>query len=251
MVKKLNKEAIDEITYLLDEVKDVVRLLKEFEIHIDSDCWSATTPTNHDYENILAWNRKDFETLDVSDIKSFNIGGNLVTGSEHQYKKEWIIAPKDLAEVQGDIFERYLVSIMNSVSLKHFKLRLDEPFGLVNNCGWEYYLVIEATIQESAIIDSDAETKKLVEEIMKEDMMCLDWHEYHEEEPYFVDKEEIEQIFNNAINQGDEIKANKLTENRYEVTFNGDILYFVCPFFAREQVIKDWKELKWLFKEYE
>lgn len=85
----------------------------------------------------------------------------------------------------------------------------------------------------------------------EEDMMCLDWHEYHEEEPYFVDKEEIEQIFNNAINQGDEIKANKLTENRYEVTFNGDILYFVCPFFARKQVREDWEELKWLFKEYE
>ena len=85
----------------------------------------------------------------------------------------------------------------------------------------------------------------------EEDLMCLDWHEYHDEEPYFVDKEEIEQIFKNAIELKDKPRANKLTENRYEVTFNGDLLYFVCPLNAREQVKEDWKELKWLFKEYE
>lgn len=85
----------------------------------------------------------------------------------------------------------------------------------------------------------------------EEDLMCLDWHEYHDEEPYFVDKEEIKQIFKNATEYNDPIRANKINENRYEVTFNGDLLYFVCPFNAREQVKEDWKELKWLFKEYE
>ena len=168
MVKKLNKEAIDEIMHLLNEVKDVVRLLDEFGIHIDSDCWSATHPVNHDYENILSWNRENFEILDMSDIKGFTIGGNIVTGSEHRYKNKIIIAPEELAEVQGDIFEKYLLSIMNSVSLKHFKLKFDEPYGLVDNGGWEHYLVIEATIQESAITN-DAETKKLVEEITNEE----------------------------------------------------------------------------------
>lgn len=87
----------------------------------------------------------------------------------------------------------------------------------------------------------------------EEDLMCLDWHEYHDEEPYFVDKEEIEQIFKREedLKTNKNIKAVKLTENRYEVTFNGDILYFICPLNARKQVKKDWKELKWLFKEYE
>ena len=87
----------------------------------------------------------------------------------------------------------------------------------------------------------------------EEDLMCLDWHEYHKKDPYFVDKEEIENIFKREKEMGyeDMIKAVKLTENRYEVTFNGDLLYFVCPFYAREQVKEDWKELKWLFKEYE
>ena len=85
----------------------------------------------------------------------------------------------------------------------------------------------------------------------EEDLMCLDWHEYHDEEPYFVDKEEIEQIFKRANSYNDEIKVNKINENRYEVTFNSDLLYFVCPTDAREEVKQDWKELKWLFKEYE
>lgn len=85
----------------------------------------------------------------------------------------------------------------------------------------------------------------------EEDLMCLEWHEYHDEEPYFVDKEEIEQIFKNATEYNDPIRANKINENRYEVTFNCDLLYFVCPLNAREQVKEDWKELKWLFKEYE
>ena len=65
--------------------------------------------------------------------------------------------------------------------------------------------------------------------------MCLDWHKYHDKEPYFVDKEEIEQIFEREKEYGN-IEANKLTENRYEITFNGDILYCVCPLNAREQV---------------
>ena len=168
MVKKLNKEATDEIMHLLNEVKDVVRLLEEFGICIDSDCWSATTPVNHNYEDILSWNRKDFEVLDMSDIKSFSVGGNIITGSGHRYKDKSIIAPKELAEVQGNIFKEYLTSIVMSTSLKHFQLELEEPYGLVDNCGWEHYFVIEATVQESATTDSDAETKKLLQEIKNE-----------------------------------------------------------------------------------
>ena len=86
----------------------------------------------------------------------------------------------------------------------------------------------------------------------EEDLMCLDWHEYHDEEPYFVDKEEIEQIFERAKTEcGGEIKAVKIAEQRYEVTFNGDVLYFICPLNARDEVKKWWKELIWIFKEYE
>ena len=86
----------------------------------------------------------------------------------------------------------------------------------------------------------------------EEDLMCLDWHEYHDEEPYFVDKEEIEQIFERAKTEcGGEIKAVKIAKQRYEVTFNGDVLYFICPLNARDEVKEWWKELIWIFKEYE
>lgn len=85
----------------------------------------------------------------------------------------------------------------------------------------------------------------------EEELMCLDWHEYYENDPYFATKKEIFEIFENAERCGDTPRANKLTENRYEFTFNGDLLYFICPLNAREDVKKDWEELKWLFKEYE
>ena len=87
----------------------------------------------------------------------------------------------------------------------------------------------------------------------EEDLMCLDWHEYHEQDPYFVNKEEIKNIFKRQkkLNQEDMIKAIKLTENRYEITFNGDLLYFVCPLNARKEVKKDWNELKLIFEKYE
>ena len=87
----------------------------------------------------------------------------------------------------------------------------------------------------------------------EKDLMCLDWHEYYDKEPDFTNKKEIEDIFKREIELGyeGEIKANRITDNRYEVIFNGDILYFVCPLNAEEKIKQDWKDLKWLFKEYE
>lgn len=101
------------------------------------------------------------------------------------------------------------------------------------------------------VINERISNKDWIDELDdEEDLMCLDWHEYHDREPCFVDKYEIEHIFEEAIKYGN-IQANKLTENRYEVTFNGDILYFVCPLNAKKEVKQWWKDLKWLFKEYE
>ena len=52
MNKKLSKEAIDEIMTVLNEVKDVVKLMADFGIHITSDPWTATS--FNDSENILS-----------------------------------------------------------------------------------------------------------------------------------------------------------------------------------------------------
>ena len=166
-MNKLNKEAINEITYLLDEIRDIVRLLGEFGIHINSDCWSATIPIDHDYEDILSWDKRDFEKIDISNVKTFTIGGNIITGSQHRYKGKTIIAPKELAEIQGNIFNQYLKLIIQSISLKHFKLELKEPYGLIDNCGWEHYFCIDATIKASAL--SENKTEKLLKDILNEE----------------------------------------------------------------------------------
>lgn len=86
----------------------------------------------------------------------------------------------------------------------------------------------------------------------EKELMCLDWHEYHDKEPYFVDKEEIENIFKREIKLRNDnyIKTNKITENRYEVIFNGDILYFVCPLSANNKIKQDWFCLKKIFDKY-
>lgn len=155
-MSKLNKEAIDEIMYLLTEVKDVVRLLKEFHINITSDPWRAISSYDCNRENILVWEKEDFETLDKLETGDvFYIGGNVVTGTQHHYKNKWIIAPKELADVQGKIFKEYLQQIIESVSLKHFELKFNDEYGLIDNCGWEHYLAINTKIKRSALVDEE------------------------------------------------------------------------------------------------
>ena len=164
-MSKLNKEAIDEITYLLNEVKDVVELMSGFDIHITSDPWLGTS--FNDKENILTWERKDFENFnEIDDGDKFYIGGNVITGSQHQYKDKWIIAPKELAEVQGNIFKRCLCSIIKTNSFKHFDLKFKDRYGLVDNCGWEHWLIIETTVKPSALTNNN--TKNLLKKIKNE-----------------------------------------------------------------------------------
>lgn len=170
--KQLKKEAIDELMMILNEVKDVVRLMGEFGIKVTSDSWSATSYTLIK-DNILEWEQKDFEDVTNRKIRvgeSFYIGGCVCTGTEHKYKNEWIIAPKKLAEIQGEIFQEYLTKIMQSISLKHFNLKIQDKYGLNNNCRWEHWIVINATVKESAIETN--KTEELIEEISSE------WGEY-------------------------------------------------------------------------
>lgn len=148
---KMKKEAIDEIMYLLNEVNEVVSLLKQFGIDITSDPWTATSFS--DEEDILTWNRKSFERLKLPNSENkFFIGGNIITGTMHEYKNKWIIAPKKLAEIQGEIFEKYLKKIIKETSLKHFTLNFSDKYGLIDNGGWEHFMSIDATIKQSGLI---------------------------------------------------------------------------------------------------
>ena len=162
---KLNEEAIEEIFYLINEVQDVVRLLEEFGINITSDTWTATSFCNK--ENILTWNKKDLNK--INNDSNINIGdefyvGDIITGYQHEYKGMPLIAPKELAEVQGEIFKQYLESIINKISLKHFNLEFKDDYGLTDNCGWEHYLCITATVKKPAL--QTDKTRKLIKEII-------------------------------------------------------------------------------------
>lgn len=166
---RLNEEATEEIIYLIDEVKDIVRLLKEFGINITSDPWTATSFCSK--ENILTWGKKDLNKIN-NDSKinigdKFYVGGNIVTGYQHEYKGMPLIAPKELAEVQGEVFKQYLESIVDKISLKHFDLEFRDDYGLTDNCGWEHYLCITATVKKSAL--QTDKTTKLIKEIMNEE----------------------------------------------------------------------------------
>ena len=168
MCDKLNEEAIDELMHLINEVKEVQTLMKEFSINYysDSDLWNATSFADG-HTGILHWDKEYIRNIDgIEDGESFTIGACVTTGHEHEYKGKYTIAPKELAEVQGKIVAQYIESVINSNYPKHFKLEYDEPYGLYDNCGWEEFIGIKATIYPSALQTSqDIEAKKIFEEI--------------------------------------------------------------------------------------
>ena len=166
-MNKLNEKAINEIVELLEKVNEIVELMDEFGIKITSDPWKATSFSDH--ENILSWKKKDFEEIEKNNIDNepkFYVGGNVVTGREHEYKNKRILAPKKLAIVQGEIFEQYLKCIIKSTSLKHFELTFEEPYRLIDNCGWEHYMCITATVKNSAL------TKMTLDEYINNELGC-------------------------------------------------------------------------------
>lgn len=160
-MSKLNTEAIDELMKLINEIREVKSLMSEFGINYFSDrnIWKATD--FNDETGILEWDRKVLEEMNgIKKGNWFLVSGCVTTGHEHTYKndKKYFSAPKKLAEVQGDIVEEYLYSIIQSISLKHFNIEFENPYGLYNNCGWEQVMGIKATVKESAL---ETKTKKL------------------------------------------------------------------------------------------
>ena len=175
---KLKKEALKEILFLQNEVKEVVKLLTEFGINITSDTWRATSFS--DKEDILNWKEEDFQKFEnISYNDTFFIGGNLTTGHQHKYKNEYINAPEELAEIEGKIFKKYLEAIIILNTFEYFELKLNDC-GLIDNCGWEHFISIDATVKESA----------LEKNILKKQNITLeDLNKYAEERN--IDKKEL------------------------------------------------------------
>ena len=175
MKMKLKTQAINEIVDILKEVQEIQGLMTEFSINYNSDTWRATNITTdyRDNEDILNWEKKDFEKLNsknsINEGDVFYIGGCVYTGSQHEYKNKWIVAPKQLAEVQGNIVTKYLKSIVNSYNSKYFTLEFENPNGLIDNCGWEEYVGINAIVKQNALENDDTKTKELLKQIGQEE----------------------------------------------------------------------------------
>lgn len=176
---KLKKEAINEIVDILKEVQEIQSLMTEFGINYNSDTWRATNIVTYHLgnEDILNWEKKDFEKVNsennINEGNIFYIGGCVYTGSEHEYKNKWIVAPKQLARVQGDIVTKYLKSIVNSYKSKYFTLELENPNGLIDSCGWEQYIGINAIIKKNAF-QKDEATKNLIKQITNEQGVIIE-----------------------------------------------------------------------------
>ena len=232
---KMNKEAINEITNLLEEVKDVVRLMEEFGINIISDPWIATSFS--DKEDILTWKKNDFEKItNIEENDEFYIGGNIITGSQHRYKNKSIIAPKELAEIQGKIFEKYLKNIINEISLKHFDIEFENEYGLTDNCGWENYMIIKATIKKSGL-----------EEIKKE-KNYIDIKKMNELDNYKLMKESTELFMQLMyfLEEARGYKETKLKIGDFEYDdWHGDIYCIYDKDGLRFKHIRDYDKKEW------
>ena len=81
----------------------------------------------------------------------------------------------------------------------------------------------------------------------EDDLICVDIHDIGNDEPYFVDKEEvINMLKNNKIHH-----SKKIYDNVYLVDFFSDLLYFICPLNARNEVKKWWEDILFYLKQYE
>ena len=146
---KMCEEAVKEISFFLKEVQGIQKLVGEMGITFDSDTWSAINTSNfefrknHEYENILTWEQKDFEEIDISEIDSFSLGGCVITSS-HEYNGEYVNEPKVLAQAKGETVKRFLKDIVDVFEPEYFKLSLAVPYELYDNDGWEQFICIDA-----------------------------------------------------------------------------------------------------------
>ena len=146
---QLNKEAINEIVSLNNKINEIANLVKQMGITYDSDSWTATLPVNHEYENIMSWNKKNFEKINIKNIDDFILGGNVIT-FENDYKGRIINEPKILAEAKSKSVKNYIKELLNETNTKYFDIELYIPYKLEDNCGWEQFIGIKAKIKENA-----------------------------------------------------------------------------------------------------
>lgn len=150
----LNKEAVNEIYKLQQNINKVAELMEHWGICYHSDPWKATDAETSDKniphynENIMIWKKKDFENIKIDNVNYFYLGGSN-SSTEEKYNGKYVGKPQDIAEAEGDsIFNlicQYIPSSSKYFEYKPYKDKLEK------SCGWEQPIGIKAIIKEDAI----------------------------------------------------------------------------------------------------
>lgn len=179
----LNKEAVDEITELLNEVKKVVEFVGNLGITYHSDAWNAVNPLGYDYENILSWDRRHFEHIDMTGIEKFNFGGSVCI-AEYEWKGKYICGPKTLHQAKVDTVKQYMQEVVDNFHGTYFKVSnvTDEP--IYDNCGWECFVEFAVIPIKSKCFDN-TDLNKFAQQIIDEapDSIDSSWIDYNIKNP--------------------------------------------------------------------
>ena len=179
----LNEDAVEEITNLLHEVQEVVEFVKNIGITYSSDPWTATSPNNHDYLNILTWERQHFKNIDISDIDYFDFGGSVCI-AQYDYKGKYTSGPKELHQAKVDTVKKYMQEVVDNFEAKYFEISNVGDEDIYDNCGWECFVSFAVTpIKHKCCIQDN--TDKLIEQIADEDLKTAEdpWIEYNIKNP--------------------------------------------------------------------
>ena len=179
----LNEKAVEEIWNLLCEVKEVVSLVSNMGINYHSDPWCAVYPINHDYANILTWNKEHFQYIDITNIDKFIVGGSM-SHTEYDYKGDFVSDSEELAKAKANTIEYYLNKIVTNFKSEYFKIIVygEEPY---RDCGWECPMGIEAILIKEKCCEQADDLDQLVEQIADEDLKAAEdpWIDYDIKNP--------------------------------------------------------------------
>lgn len=143
----LNDKAINEIYNIKTKIVEKTNFLKHFGIIFNSDTWGATENHDNDLENLLSWNKEKFKEIPI-DFNHFFISGSVMS-AEYKYKNKFEKEPKELAEIKGKIFKKFLEKLVENNKTKYFTLKVYDD-GLIEDSGWEHPMGIKATIKPNA-----------------------------------------------------------------------------------------------------
>lgn len=152
MTIKLNKEAVNEIFKVKEDVKEISEYMDAIGFTYHSDSWYATniwydSEKVDAKEDILCWSKKDFENISMDKITAFFIGGSIST-VECLFNDNYIEPPLEIEEAKGEVVKTLLNRSLPK-NAKYFNFEIYDE-GIEVNCGWEHSIGIKAIPKNNA-----------------------------------------------------------------------------------------------------